>query len=197
MARDARLQRLLLAWPLCGAAMGVFTAQAHATGLQTDAPLLVYIGLIWLPLVVGTVAWQGPSRAAFSAGCQGAACATMVSAGLAMAGVAVSLLVSALLGHHIASHVAVLGALTAFLAVGVGAAFTPIRRTTKRHIAAAATGWILGLFAVVPQFLLLVAILPAATTPAWLSAFALGCVFCTPAFTSIALQERLLALPQR
>jgi hypothetical protein len=197
MPRDARLQRLLLAWPLCGAAGGLFLYATYVTGAHQVFPILTTMGLIGLPLVVGTMACKGPSRASFWAGCQGMVVATLAMAGLVLAGLAFSLIAAVLLGQEAARGVALLAGCSAVLAIGVGAACTPIQRTTRRHIAAAVAGWIIGLFGAMAFFLLLLAVLPMEGTPGWLSAFALGSTFSIPTFTSIALFDRLATPTQR
>lgn len=191
------LQRLLWAWPLAGAVMGAFTVFAHVTGIREDTPLLAYIAIIWIPLVIGTMAWQRPSRASFSAGCQGAAVATAATVLTAGAGFCISLLAAALLGPTPAQNLAILGALTSFLTIGVGASFTPIAPTTRRKVAAAVAGWIFGLFLAVSLFVVVVLLVPHETTPGFVSVFLLGCIICTPTFASIALRDRLLDLPTR
>jgi len=193
----APFTRLLLAWPLCGALLGAFVALCAASGVQAHAPLVVYLGLVSLPLVVGTMAFQGPSKASLGAGLQGAGVAVLASFGMAFAGGVVTLLVAVLFHPDIARSVAILVALTAFLSLGVGAAFTPIQRTTKRHVAAASAGWIVGTLTASALFLLLVVALPPSSTPLWLSAFLLGCIFATPAFASIALFDRFLTPTQK
>lgn len=186
------LARLLWAWPLAGAVMGAFTVFADVTGIREDTPLLVYIALIWIPLVIGTMAWQRPSSASFSAGCQGAAVATAATVLTAGAGLCISLLGAALLGPTPAQNLAILCAFTSFLTIGIGAAFTPIAPTTRREVAAAAAGWILGLFLAVGLFVVMVFMAPHETTPGFVSVFLLGCILCTPTFASIALRDRIL-----
>lgn len=187
------LARLLWAWPLAGAVMGAFTVFAHTTGIREDTPLLAYIAIIWIPLVIGTMAWQRPSHASFSAGCQGAAVATAATVLTAGAGFCISVLAAALLGPTPAQNLAILGALTSFLTIGIGAAFTPIAPTTRREVAAAAAAWMIGLFGAAGLLFAVVFLVPHATTPDHVFAFLLGCVLCTPTFASIALRDRLLS----